>query len=59
MASAMPDSAIRSRRGYDGSSEEAGHIKPSLVHPAQLVIRNEGSTTRDYLGDYEHRLGME
>lgn len=59
MASAMPDSAIRSRHGYDDSFEEAGHIKPSLVHPAQLVVRNEGSTTRDYLGEYGCKLEVQ
>ena len=58
MASVMPDSGTQAavlRREHDRctSDEEGGTSSlPSLFHKGQLVVRNEGSVTRDYLGGY-------
>ena len=52
MSTAMPDSANHAVIRGENAPDEAGHAKPSVFHPGQLVIRNEGSTTRDYLGEY-------
>jgi len=49
MASAMPDSA-NSQLSRPARDEESDVLLPSLLHKGQLVVRNEGSVTRDYLG---------
>lgn len=65
MASAMPDSANSANHAYTKRKTQASNegqeqehdeendaLLPSLFHRGQLVVRNEGSVTRDYLGEF-------
>lgn len=58
MASSMPDNAnsrtrasSKQQQGQPGHEEESEVSLPSILHRGQLVIRNEGSVARDYLGE--------